>query len=106
MGGFEPTRYALGGDSTLQPEPGKPLRYGRRHRGFAAEGVRSRDPLDHAVWARRRDPESVAFALDYQRRDPHRVELRQADILGLARRMEREREAEDGRRARLARGPA
>jgi len=63
-------------------------------------------PDDRPAVRVRRHPERVALALDDEDRDRHRVQLREPALLGPARRMDREGEAEDGDRARLAGRPA
>jgi predicted GNAT family acetyltransferase len=68
--------------------------------------MRSGDEHDLAVRAGRRAAEGVALALDDERRHRDAVELGQARLLRLPRRVEREREAEDAGCADGRGGPA
>jgi len=61
---------------------------------------------DRAVRAVRRYSEGIAFSLDDECRHPHRFELGQAALLRSSRRVEREGEAENGRRTDLGGRPA
>ena len=79
----------------------KPVRHGGRNSSAASQRVGARDADNGAVRARRRRPERVVLALDDQRRDVDGVELREAALLGVARWVEWEREADDGDRVGL-----
>src|SRR5215212_4568283 len=89
---------------------GEPGGYGRADRGCAAQRVVPGDRDDLAAAAGRRHAERVAFPLDDERGHLDGVELVQARLLGLARRVDRKGQAEDrpgpdvlGRPARHAR---
>jgi hypothetical protein len=64
------------------------------------------DADDRAIPPIGRRPEGIALALDDERRDVKVIELREAASVGAARRVEWEREADDGDRVGLSRGAA
>jgi hypothetical protein len=66
----------------------------------------TRDAGDRAVRALRRRPERVALALDDEGGDADGVEFVEAALFRAARRVEREREAQDGDRVGLGCGSA
>jgi len=72
---------------------------------FIEETARQKVQAAEDAW-NTRDPERVALALDDEGGHLDGLELGQASLLRLPRRVKREREAEHGRSACLARGAA